>query len=362
MFQRQWFDASAQLGLSEQALEFEDALRSRAFYRSREIMMMALYDAKESDSRSGIDYWTRQGSRLHAILKLYHQPRRCLTVFFSDFWSGFIPEESSILELLRNSLNGYKLVVTERVTLADIVVSSCFGSSRINPNLPILASCLYLGENVRPSFTEYDFCLSFDEEEFCGRNVYTPLWYLRTDIFHCIGRNYEVIPCKVICKPRRLYKRQKPVVMIATNMTPQRLSFLELSRRHGISVECFGSSFRPVDSKIEKMKEYNYAVAFENSYHPGYVTEKVFDAYVSGAIPLYTGSNSSRCPFNLDKVIDMTPYLQAGALPERLVAGSVQDSNDDGDLNTGLVDFSALQGLDLQIRGSIASFFNWLPR
>jgi hypothetical protein len=56
--------------------------------------------------------------------------------------------------------------------------------------------------------------------------------------------------------------------MIANNMTPQRMSFLEISRRYHVEVDCFGSSFHPVSSKIETMQHYNYAVAFENSYFP----------------------------------------------------------------------------------------------
>jgi hypothetical protein len=86
-------------------------------------------------------------------------------------------------------LSTYHLIFTPNVLTADIVISSCFGTSQVDPRLPILARCLYLGENVRPTFTDYDFCFSFDEEEYCGRNVYLPLWYLRADIFKNAGRN-----------------------------------------------------------------------------------------------------------------------------------------------------------------------------
>ena len=349
------------MGLTEAALEFEAALNSRDFNKSQKILISSLYDAHESKSNTHVTFWTRQRSRLHAILNLYKRPRFHLRIFFCDFWSGFIPDESPLLELLRLSLEPYVLVVTFDVYKADIIISSCFGSSSIAPTLPILANCLYLGENVRPSFTQFDFSLTFDEDDYCGRNVYVPLWYLRTDIFNNSSDDSELIPCDVICTPMRYLSKSNPVVMIATNMTPQRMSFLELSRRHNVKVDCYGSSFRPVASKVETMKDYNYAVAFENSYSPGYVTEKVFDAYVSGAIPLYAGSNSTLCPINMDKVIDMTPHLRAGSLPQCLISGTVDPSMFQNKSSTGLVSYSTLSTMNDQIRQSIQSFFNWLP-
>jgi hypothetical protein len=47
---------------------------------------------------------------------------------------------------------------------------------------------------------------------------------------------------------------------------------------------------QPCEDKIETMSNYKFAVCFENVAYPGYVTEKIIDAIVSGVIPLYLGA------------------------------------------------------------------------
>jgi hypothetical protein len=42
-------------------------------------------------------------------------------------------------------------------------------------------------------------------------------------------------------------------------------------------------------NKLETLSSYTFNVCFENSDHPGYVTEKLIDAIVAGCVPLYRG-------------------------------------------------------------------------
>ena len=44
------------------------------------------------------------------------------------------------------------------------------------------------------------------------------------------------------------------------------------------------------DSKIKMMRGYMFALAMENNKEPGYITEKIFDAYIAGAIPVFYGT------------------------------------------------------------------------
>lgn len=43
-------------------------------------------------------------------------------------------------------------------------------------------------------------------------------------------------------------------------------------------------------TKIETLRRYPFAIAFENAIEPDYVTEKIFDALLAGAIPVYLGA------------------------------------------------------------------------
>jgi hypothetical protein len=55
-------------------------------------------------------------------------------------------------------------------------------------------------------------------------------------------------------------------------------------------VDVFGSySGKLVESKIDIARDYRYSICFENDLYPGYVTEKLLEAYLSETVPLYWG-------------------------------------------------------------------------
>ena len=42
--------------------------------------------------------------------------------------------------------------------------------------------------------------------------------------------------------------------------------------------------------KIDTIKNYKYALCFENGSYPGYITEKIIDCFVAGVVPVYIGA------------------------------------------------------------------------
>lgn len=45
-----------------------------------------------------------------------------------------------------------------------------------------------------------------------------------------------------------------------------------------------------VESKYETLSKYNFAITYENMIFPGYITEKIFDCFFAGTIPIYFGA------------------------------------------------------------------------
>jgi len=45
-----------------------------------------------------------------------------------------------------------------------------------------------------------------------------------------------------------------------------------------------------VESKYETLSKYNFAIAYENMILPGFITEKIFDCFFVGTIPVYFGA------------------------------------------------------------------------
>jgi len=53
-----------------------------------------------------------------------------------------------------------------------------------------------------------------------------------------------------------------------------------------------GNYVGSANDKIQTLSKYNFAIAFENTDYPGYITEKIFDVMMAGTIPLYWGGGS----------------------------------------------------------------------
>jgi hypothetical protein len=92
--------------------------------------------------------------------------------------------------------------------------------------------------------------------------------------------------------------RQISIICSNLAITPQhrlRLRFLkDLTRRFGEQIEIFGLGFRPVRDKWEAIAPFKYHIVLENSFVADYWTEKLADAFLGAAMPIYWG-----CP-NID--------------------------------------------------------------
>ncbi len=70
----------------------------------------------------------------------------------------------------------------------------------------------------------------------------------------------------------------------------KRLALLEyLKQRLGDRIVHFGRGFQPIDDKMEAILPYRYHLVLENSQSPNYWTEKLADAYLGWAFPVYLG-------------------------------------------------------------------------
>ena len=61
-----------------------------------------------------------------------------------------------------------------------------------------------------------------------------------------------------------------------------------------------------IESKIETYSKYKFSICFENAKNiPGYITEKIFDCFFSGCVPIYLGAP------NITKYIPSETYINA---------------------------------------------------
>ena len=190
---------------------------------------------------------------------------------------------------------------------ADLIVTSVFGNVGTDPSKTIA----FIGENVRPSFTNYSYSLSFDWDNYGGRNYRLPLWYARLawdgfeqkprrDNMHNHGYE-QLIPIKQLTQPRKLdiSSKDKFCALIANNPEGLRINLYNSISKYK-QVDGYGNMFNnPLrKSKFAILPEYKFCLCPENSVYDGYVTEKLIDAYAGLTVPIYSGTMSVDCDFN----------------------------------------------------------------
>jgi hypothetical protein len=166
----------------------------------------------------------------------------------------------------------------------------------LQPNKKARVNIFFTGENERPPFGDWDAYLSFDLHSYQGKNAYLPLWWITcTDIAGPNRAPYldEPISVDLLMKKREVdfHKRRKFCVAFIGKAYPFRMQALNLISSIE-NVEVYGAIARKdTRSKFQASKDFRFVFAFENDLFPGYVTEKVIEAWATGAIPLYWGSD-----------------------------------------------------------------------
>lgn len=101
-------------------------------------------------------------------------------------------------------------------------------------------------------------------------------------------------------------------VMIASNWIPERLEILDFFNTKPKDALHVYSRYLPFKyaekemykgiipgfhsgkAKIETLKNYRFCICFENTHTiPGYITEKIFDVFASGCVPIYWGPDNA---------------------------------------------------------------------
>lgn len=72
-------------------------------------------------------------------------------------------------------------------------------------------------------------------------------------------------------------------------------------------------------SKVELTREYKFLISFENAALPDYLTEKVFAAYLAGAVPVYLGDMRAAQRLPPGSFVDAAQFPSPRALARHLL-------------------------------------------
>ena len=227
-----------------------------------------------------------------------------------DFWHDDTKEnfyKSPLVKLLESQ---YEFIYSDT---PDFIIYGPFGYEHLKYDC---VRIFYTGENIRTDWNIADYGIDFDYMEFGDRHSRMPLF-----LFY---RHHEII-MKNQVNPQDIHTKTYKENTAHTHAIPTNTT-REKSREKfcGIVVSNDGwglmdmlrtdffhilNSYKQVDSggrwnnniggpvtdKIAWLKNYKFNICFENSSYPGYLTEKLFDAFAAGCIPIYWGDTSLRC-------------------------------------------------------------------
>lgn len=175
-------------------------------------------------------------------------------------------------------------------------------------------------ENVRPPVQDnFLVTLSYDQFDFDQTNFYLPAWYMLVGLFGRVNREYEGLGTqeeieraryKNLLNPRALtnYSEKLFACAIYGNPHPVRLKAIQSLSKID-KVDLYGRiTGTLVTSKFEIGKKYKFAVCFENNFYPGYVTEKLLQAYTAGSVPIYWGHLGDDIVINRQSFINMYDF------------------------------------------------------
>ena len=219
---------------------------------------------------------------------------------YLNFWLRFNPKDFFLANLIETYAGNMSFVVESVYPgLLKVGISKIrrriFGARKHEgQSLPDSPKIIWwTGENVRPPFQDrYDLFVSFDQDNLSKKNLYFPLFYSELlfpnqDSFFRLGA--KLPEAAELTRPRVRTPGNSFVCAFINNPEPTRLRAVEYLAKYG-QVEVFGKiSNTPNTRKIPNGRGFKFVLCFENDLFPGYVTEKLLDAYLCGAVPLYWG-------------------------------------------------------------------------
>lgn len=204
-------------------------------------------------------------------------------VKYLDWWNGFDPYQYRIHQILSKHFD------VEISDDPDYVICSVYSKEFYKYDC---IRIFYTGENFCPDFNLFDYAIGFEYLEYGDRYIRCP--------------NYLMNPAYDVDVERMLEKHKVDSDIL--NEKDEFCSFVcSNGKGNDIRFRFFEelSKYRKVNSggrylnnigmpegvpdKYVFQKKHKFSIAFENSSHPGYTTEKLVQAFAAGTVPIYWG-------------------------------------------------------------------------
>jgi hypothetical protein len=223
-----------------------------------------------------------------------------ITIAYINYWTD-PHNDNYFTKFIEENIGPVKKVKAHESP--DILIASCMGN--INDVKKINAKCklFYYGENLdryppynndKLLYDTFDLIVGFKKTDLTKKQIRFPLWLM---YYHYYKYNeYDNILTYIQNKYNKNIKKQKDIfgcIIARHDRGGQRtIIYNELSKYGNIkSPGTFKNNEKPIGAKhydkINYISRGIYNICPENSVYEGYFTEKIFQAFEGGTIPLY---------------------------------------------------------------------------
>jgi len=123
-----------------------------------------------------------------------------------------------------------------------------------------------------------------------------------------IFKYYAFGGCWIFPKDQLIYLKNKNISIIASSKTKT----IGHKLRHSIIAKyknsidgVYGNGYKPVQNKIEALKDYRFSIVIENDNSGDFFSEKLIDCFMTGTIPIYYGCNGNiNNYFNVNGILE----------------------------------------------------------
>jgi hypothetical protein len=245
-----------------------------------------------------------------------------LKLGFTDTFGAIFNFFTSILsedfEIVRDDVNPDYLIFGDRN----------FGNNNLIFNDKRCVKIFYTGENERPSNYACHFAISFDHID-DNRHYRLPLYV----IYDFDNQHRDVNNTKTVDRdPSDLNKKFKDKFcsFVVKNGACEKRNYFFQRLSEYKKVDSGGPLFNnigyvvkrgegSVAAKMKFLNDYKFNLCFENSSYAGYTTEKLYEAYMFGTVPIYWGSPTIECDFNPKAFLNWHDYQDDDAFMEAII-------------------------------------------
>ena len=224
--------------------------------------------------------------------------KKTIRIDFVDFWPDFVKTDNYFYNILKKY---YEVEISPE---PDYVFCSYFSDKHFR-----YRDCVkiyYIGENLVPDFNLYDYALGFHHLSFGDRYLRLPHYVLYDDVIPAALAKHEHDDAfylarkkfcnRVVSNPEADGERERMFRALG------HIARVDSGGRYANNVG------GPVADKLAFEREYRFTLAYENSSTPGYVTEKILQAFAGETIPIYWGDPGIAKEFNPAAFINVSDH------------------------------------------------------